>query len=99
MNPGNEDARRAVVEARWRAKLLDPATVEQHHPVVHRQRLDLIVGDIDRGDVQGLLQVANFGPHLHRELGIKIAERFIEQEDLGLLISTQKRPTWARNFR
>ena len=47
---GHEGGRREVVDLGRRADLLDPALAHDHDPVGQRERLLLVVGDVDRGD-------------------------------------------------
>ena len=42
------------------------------------------MGHVDAGDFEILVQLADLKPHLHPQLGIQVAERLVEQEDLGL---------------
>jgi hypothetical protein len=42
------------------------------------------VGDVDAGDLQIFVQLADLQPHLHPQLGVQVGQRLIEQEDLGL---------------
>jgi hypothetical protein len=49
-----------------------------------RHRFFLVVRDIDRGDAEAFLQAADFGPHLHAELGIEVGQRLVEQQNGGL---------------
>ena len=49
---GDEAAVRTVVDVLRRADLLDPAAIHHDHPVGDRQRLLLVVRDIERGDVR-----------------------------------------------
>ena len=79
---GDEAGRRAVVELERRADLLDPAGVEDDDPVGHRHRLDLVVGDVDRGGLQALVQGLDLGAHVDPQLGVEVGERLVEQEDL-----------------
>ena len=60
-------------------------TVEHHHDAIrHHHRLSLVVGDINRGDTNILLQVANEKPHLLAQFGIEVGQWFIEQQDTRL---------------
>ena len=52
--------------------------------MAERHRLDLIVGDVDRGHTQALLQSLDLDPHLHPQLGVQVGERLVEQEHLRL---------------
>ena len=42
------------------------------------------MGDINRGDTNILLQVANEKPHLFAQFGIEVGQWFIEQQDTRL---------------
>ena len=43
-------------------------------------RLDLVVGDIDRGDAERALHMLQLGAHMAAQLGIEIGQRFVHQE-------------------
>jgi hypothetical protein len=60
------------------------AALHHHDAVGHGHRLGLVVGDVDRGDLELLVQRLDLGAHLYAQLGIEIAERFVEQEDLRI---------------
>ena len=62
---------------------------ELHHAdaVAHGHRFRLIVGDVDGGRrfarfFQLLMQIGNADPHRGAQLGVKVGERFVEQEDV-----------------
>ena len=69
-----------VIELVRGADLLDAAVVHHHHPVGERHRLDLVVGDIDRGGADLLVHLLDLDPHLHPQLGIEVGQRLVEQE-------------------
>jgi hypothetical protein len=50
----------------------------------HFQRLFLVVGDEDRGDVQLVVQLAQPAPQLLAHLGVERAERLVEQQHARL---------------
>ena len=77
-------ARGPVEDVLRRADLGQLALEEDGHPVGHRHRLLLVVGDVDRRHVQGALQLHQLNPRLDTELGIEIGEGLVEQEELGL---------------
>ena len=57
----------------------------QHDDLVgHGHGLDLVVGDVDHGRGELLVQPGKLDPHLHAQGGIEVGERLVEQEDLGL---------------
>src|SRR5215211_6172348 len=70
---GNKDVVRVVVHLLWGVDLLDDAVLEDDDPVRHRHRLGLVVGDIDCG-----------GPDAVVQLGVEVREWLVHQESLGL---------------
>ena len=42
------------------------------------------MGDEDRREAEPLLQVAQFAPHLHAQLGVEVRQRLVEKQDLRL---------------
>ena len=57
----------------------------QHHDLVgHGHGLDLIVGDVDHGGAEPLVELCELDPHLHPELGVEVRERLVEEENAGL---------------
>ena len=79
----DEDARRIVVDLVRGADLLDLAALEDHDAVGERHRLHLIVGHVDDGGADGLVETLDLGPHLTAQLGVEVGERLVEEEDLG----------------
>ena len=69
---------------RWAADLLDLALVHHHDLVGERHRLDLVVGDVDAGDAELLLDAADLGAHLLAQLGVQVGERLVHQQHLRL---------------
>ena len=64
--------------------LLQEAVLEHRDPVAHRHGLDLVVGDVDRGDAEPALQRGDLGAGLHAELGVEVGQRLVHEEDLRL---------------
>ena len=58
------------------------AVVHDHDAVGERHRLDLVVGDIDRGGLHHLVHALDLDPHLHAQLGVEVGQRLVEQKDL-----------------
>src|SRR5262249_31586393 len=54
----------AIIDLEWRADLLDAAIMEHRHPVRHRHRLGLVVGDIDHGDPHLAVDALDLDLHL-----------------------------------
>ncbi len=52
--------------------------------VSHAHRLALVVGDIDHGDAELLLQRPDFAAHLGAQLGVEIGQRLVHQTDRRL---------------
>src|SRR6266542_1239694 len=82
--PGDEGVRRPLVELQRGGALLEHAVPEHRHPVPHRHRLDLVVGDVDRGDREALLQGGDLGPRGHPKLRVEVGQRLVHEEHLRL---------------
>jgi hypothetical protein len=68
-----------------RAALRNQAVRAHHHDLVaHGQRLALVVGDIGHGQVEALLQAADFLAHLAAQARVQVAQRLVEQQHRGL---------------
>ena len=58
-----------------------PEPVVQHgHAMGQRHGLDLVVGDVDRGDGELMLHMLELGAHMAAQLGIEIGQRLVHQE-------------------
>ena len=66
------------------ADLLDDALVHHGDAVRHGQRLALVVGDVDEGDADPLLDGAQLVAHMLAQLEVERRERLVEQQHLGL---------------
>ena len=64
------------------ADLLHHAAAHDHDPVAERHRLGLVVGHVDRGGAQPLLEPGDLGAHLHAQLGVEVGQRLVHQERL-----------------
>ena len=73
-----------AVELQRRADLLDAAGVQHDDAVGHGHRLDLVVGDVDHGRAELLVQFADFEPHVDAQRGVEVGQRLVEQEGLRL---------------
>ena len=58
------------------------AVVEHGEAIAHRERLLLVVGHVDEGDADLLLDVLQLDLHLVTELEVERAERLVEQQHL-----------------
>ena len=52
--------------------------------VSHGHRLDLVMGDIDRGRAQAVVQGSDLHPHVDAEGRVEVRERLVEEERLGV---------------
>ena len=84
MKPGDEPVDRGVVEGLRRADLLEEALVHDRDPRAHRHRLDLVVGDVDDGRLEALVEAGDLGARLDAQLGVEVRERLVHEEDRGL---------------
>ena len=73
---------RLVVDFFRCAELLKAPAAHDRDAVGHVDGLFLIVGDVDEGDAQLLLQALELKLHLAAELQIQRAQRFIQQQQL-----------------
>ena len=71
-----------LVDLGGRADLLDPALVEHREAVAHRERLLLVVRDVDEGDAELLLDPLQLDLELLPELQVECAERLVEEQRL-----------------
>ena len=72
-----------IVEFGAGADLGDFAVLHQGDAVGDGQGFFLIVGDVDSGESRGFADAADFGAHVVAELGVEIAEGFVEEETVG----------------
>jgi hypothetical protein len=79
---GDEGGRGAVVDLLGRRHLLDPAAVHHRDPVAHRQRLLLVVGDVDEGDADVALDPLQLDLQFLTQFQVQGPERLVEEEDL-----------------
>ena len=80
----HERRRREVVDLERRADLLDPALAHDHDPVGQRERLLLVVGDVDGGDPELALDRPDLLAQDDPDLGVERGQRLVEQQDLRL---------------
>ena len=76
--------RRMGIDLERRAVLLQPPAAHHRHVVGERERLGLVVGDIDEGDAGAALQLLELGAHALAQLGVEIGQRLVEQQDRRL---------------
>ena len=77
---GDERRARAAKDLARRADGLDAAAVHHHYRFGKRERLSLVVGHIDGGEAETVLQHLELQPHLVAQLRIEIGQRLVEQD-------------------
>jgi hypothetical protein len=82
--PGDEQVAGMVVKFQRRSDLFDIAGAQHHDLVGQRHGFDLIMGHIDHGGAQFLVQPGDLDPHLYPQRRVQIGQRLVEQEHLGL---------------
>src|ERR671931_1601389 len=78
----DECVRGVLVHLRGRADLLDASLVEDGETVAHRQRLVLVVRDVDERDPEVLLKALEEELHLLAQLQVERTERLVEKQHL-----------------
>ena len=76
---------RLIVDLLRRSHLLDITLVHDNDRVGHRERLFLVVGDIDKGDSQLIFQADQLILHVLAELQVESAERLVEKQKFRLV--------------
>ena len=87
---GDEPVDRGVVEGLRRADLLEQALAHDRDPRAHRHRLDLVVGDVDDGRLEALVEPGDLGARLDAQLGVEVGEGLVHEEHRRL---ADDRPT------
>ena len=77
---GHEEVDRVVVEHLRGVDLLQHAPLHHGDPVGHGHGLGLVVGDVERGDLEVALDAGDLGPGLHPQLGVQVGERLVHEE-------------------
>ena len=104
--PGHELGRRLRGDRQRIGDLLDARLVHDHDAVGHRERLFLVVRDVDEHQAELALEVAQLDAHPQLEQAVEVAERLVEEERLrlrdedarerdALLLPTRERPRLA----
>src|SRR5262245_43508968 len=81
---GDDAVRGPRVDLARRAVLLQPAAIDDRDLVRERQRLALVVRDIDEGDAGAALELLELRAHTLAQLGVEVGERLVEQQDARL---------------
>ena len=80
----DEQVGRIIVEVLRGIDLLDEAVLHDDDTRAHGHGLSLVMGNIDKGRLETLMQLGDLGAHLHAELRVQVGERFVHQEDLRI---------------
>ncbi len=67
------------VELGGRAELQDVAGVHHGDAVRHGHRLDLVVGDVDEGRAEALVQLGELGAHVDAQLRVEVRQRLVHR--------------------
>ena len=67
------------------ADLLDPALAHHRDPVAHRERLFLVVGDVDEGDPDLALDALELQLHGLAQLQVEGAQGLVEEQGAGVV--------------
>src|SRR5262245_38357027 len=81
---GDEGGRGLLVDIERVADLLDHAAIHHDQNVGERHRLELVVGDVDRGRAQPALQLPDLDAHGDAEFRIEVGQRLVEQKGFRL---------------
>ena len=82
MNPATKVVVGTLVDGLGPVTLLDPAAVHHRDPVRHRQRLLLVMGDVDKGDPDLALDPLQLELESLAQFQVEGAERLVEQQHL-----------------
>src|SRR5207248_9400067 len=72
---------RALIHVGRSAHLLDAALVEHGQPIAHGERLLLVVGYVDEGDADLLLDRLELDLHLLAQLEVERTEWLVQEQD------------------
>ena len=81
---GNEGVFRFIVDVRGSAYLLDLAVCHNNYGIGHRERFLLVVGDVNEGDPDGLLNAFELILHILAQLEVQCAEGLVEKKHAGV---------------
>ena len=73
-----------LVEVLGRVDLLYDAVLHHDDPGAQGHGLRLVVGNVDDGASQALMELGNLHTHLAPQFRIQVGERLIHEEDLGI---------------
>ena len=81
---GNEQVGGIVVEVLGGVNLLDETVLHNYDAGAHGHSFGLVMGNIDEGGLEALMELGDLSSHLNAQLSIEVGKRFVHKEDLGL---------------
>ena len=81
---GDEQVGRPVEHGLRLGELLDFAALHDGDAVGQRQRLDLVVGDVDHGVTEVLVQPLDLDAQFRAQFGVEVGQRLVEQEHVDI---------------
>ena len=82
--PRDKLVRRLVVKLQRGAELFHHTLVEHSDAVTHGHGLNLVMGHVNHGRAQLLVQPGQLDAHVHAQRGVKVRQRLVKQKNLGL---------------
>ncbi len=80
----NEQVAREIIQVLGGIVLLDNAVFHNDDTVAHGHRFGLVVGNVNEGGLETLVQAADLRTHCGTELGVQVGQRLVEQEYGGV---------------
>ena len=84
MKPATNTLAGRVNRSRGVAHCCSTPSLQHGDAVAHRHRLDLVVGDVHRGDAEPALEGGDLGAGLDAQLGVEVRQRLVHEEHLGM---------------
>ena len=80
----DEQVGRIVVQVLRGVDLLDEAVLHDDDAGSHGHSFGLVMGNVDEGGLQALMQLGDLSTHLNAQLRVEVGERLVEEEDLRI---------------
>ena len=80
---GNEEICRTLINVLGSADVLDNAAVHNCNTVGNGHGFLLVMGNVNAGDANVVLNVLDNGTHFNTKLCVKVGERFVHQQHVG----------------
>ena len=81
---GYEQIGGIVIEVLGSVNLLDETVLHNYDAGTHGHSFGLVVGYVDEGGLQALMELGDLSSHLNAQLSVEVGKRFVHKEDLGL---------------